>query len=163
VAKKTNDSREPIVVNRRSAIKLGGTSVMLFSVGTAGCWGPHNTLEALVNVKLADFPALAQDGGVVIIPAKKTGHSHDIIVRRTGGTYEAMSAECNHAGCNVERDGKGFACPCHGSEYAANGALVEGPATRSLLKFKTTLQGDTLTIANNTPTTPPAAGGKRTL
>lgn len=46
----------------------------------------------------------------------------------------ALSAVCSHLGCITrwsEEEGV-FACPCHGSKYARNGSLIEGPATRAL-------------------------------
>lgn len=46
----------------------------------------------------------------------------------------ALKAECTHLGCLV--GGKpaigGFACPCHGSEYASDGTVTRGPAPRAL-------------------------------
>lgn len=45
----------------------------------------------------------------------------------------ALKAECPHLGCLVAPEpGVGFACPCHGSRYAADGSVTRGPAPRSL-------------------------------
>ena len=51
-----------------------------------------------------------------------------------GGELHTMSARCTHLGCIVgwnpaERT---FDCPCHGSRFAGNGAVVNGPASRPL-------------------------------
>ncbi|MEO6775026.1 MAG: ubiquinol-cytochrome c reductase iron-sulfur subunit [Kofleriaceae bacterium] len=47
---------------------------------------------------------------------------------------QALSSVCPHLGCAVGWDGKGFLCPCHGSQWSASGALVAntGPAKRDL-------------------------------
>lgn len=48
---------------------------------------------------------------------------------RKGDTVRALSAECPHAGCKVDALGDGaFACPCHDSEFAADGSIK--PLTR---------------------------------
>ena len=46
----------------------------------------------------------------------------------------ALRAECTHLGCLVSPDplSGGFACPCHGSKYAADGAVARGPAPSPL-------------------------------
>ena len=46
----------------------------------------------------------------------------------------AIRAECTHLGCLVQPDlsDGGFACPCHGSKYAADGTVTRGPAPTSL-------------------------------
>jgi len=134
--------------SRRTALKLGGVGLLTATTGVTGCWGPQDTLSNPVVVALADYPALADDGGIVFIPTSVSGHDHPIIVRNVAGDYDAMSSECNHASCSVEREGEKFVCPCHGSEYQLDGSLIEGPATRSLLPFVVTRDGDNLTIAN---------------
>ena len=57
---------------------------------------------------------------------------------RRGVTVECFSAVCPHLGCSigVEASG-GFACPCHDSAFAADGATKKGPAPRGLDKLAT--------------------------
>jgi Rieske Fe-S protein len=47
------------------------------------------------------------------------------------GLY-AINATCTHLGCLVKQDQAGFECPCHGSQFTANGAVATGPATLPL-------------------------------
>ncbi len=47
---------------------------------------------------------------------------------------EVLTAVCPHLGCDVPwvaAENK-FHCPCHGSEFAADGSLLRGPATRGM-------------------------------
>jgi len=59
--------------------------------------------------------------------------------------FYAISAVCTHLGCIVQhvgtdetgpvKSGKpkvGFACACHGSEFAADGGVIKGPAPEPL-------------------------------
>jgi Rieske Fe-S protein len=55
--------------------------------------------------------------------------------RDPDGTLHAVSPVCTHLGCRVlwnvaERS---WDCPCHGSRFAPDGSVLEGPATRPLL------------------------------
>lgn len=129
--------------NRRQAIKLGVAGVAALAL--PACGGLANLAEPF-TVPLADYPALANDGGVVFIPTDVSGGSHPVIVRRAGEDYNAMSAECNHFGCDVELKGEKFVCPCHDSEFGLDGALLQGPASEPLLPFTATADGEELTI-----------------
>lgn len=61
---------------------------------------------------------------------------------------------CTHLGCLpkwVETNNR-FECPCHGSKYEKDGKWIEGPAPRSLDKFKATItfdDGSTVTSGVN--------------
>ncbi len=53
---------------------------------------------------------------------------------RRGTEVAALSTVCPHAGCAVDWDpaAKNFACPCHDSVFAADGARLSGPAPRAM-------------------------------
>lgn len=65
------------------------------------------------------------------------------LVRVTQGFY-AESAICQHLGCitqwHPEEDL--IECPCHGSRYEKDGAIVRGPTTRPLPHFAMRLMPD---------------------
>ena len=46
----------------------------------------------------------------------------------------AIGTTCTHLGCTVawKAEQKQFVCPCHGSQYDAQGRVVHGPARRNL-------------------------------
>lgn len=46
--------------------------------------------------------------------------------------FSALSLVCPHLGCTVEQTAAGFACPCHGSTFAAGGEVLRGPAGAAL-------------------------------
>ena len=65
-----------------------------------------------------------------------------VLVHAAGG-FSALSTTCPHLGCTIEATAGGFQCPCHGSKFDRRGAVLTGPATRSLQNFRleTTAEG----------------------
>ena len=63
------------------------------------------------------------------------------IFRDEQGIY-AISAVCTHLGCIVAQSQQGFACPCHGSKFAPDGAVLRGPAPKSLPWLAVAKAGD---------------------
>lgn len=63
------------------------------------------------------------------------------VFRREEG-FCAISAVCTHLGCIVTRDARGFVCPCHGSVFAADGAVLAGPAPAPLKWYELSLAPD---------------------
>jgi cytochrome b6-f complex iron-sulfur subunit len=56
--------------------------------------------------------------------------------------FSALSLVCTHLGCTVQQKDNGFACPCHGSQYDANGNVLRGPAQKSLRSLRVEITSD---------------------
>ena len=72
------------------------------------------------------------------------GPRPSMLIHHADGTWTALEAVCTHLGCTVgyfQSDGR-FHCPCHGSVFAADGAVQHGPAPRPLEWFEVTLTRD---------------------
>lgn len=52
--------------------------------------------------------------------------------------YTALWMECTHQGAELSAQGDYLTCPAHGSEFDKQGNATQGPAQKSLRKFKTT-------------------------
>jgi len=54
--------------------------------------------------------------------------------RNEEGALQAVSAVCTHLGCLVHFNSaeKSWDCPCHGSRFGTDGAVLHGPATQAL-------------------------------
>lgn len=65
------------------------------------------------------------------------------VLQLTPGAFTAYDAVCPHQGCPVSfvSPADGFRCPCHGSTFAANGSLTNGPATRGLSAIPVRVDG----------------------
>ncbi len=51
--------------------------------------------------------------------------------------FSALSLVCTHLGCTVQQTSNGFQCPCHGSQYDAQGKVTRGPAPNPLRALRT--------------------------
>ncbi len=68
-----------------------------------------------------------------------------VFIQRKGNGYRAVSAVCTHLGCTVNQDSKGsgnFRCPCHGSVFAEDGTVLEGPAPEPLPTYSVSTARD---------------------
>ncbi len=63
-------------------------------------------------------------------PFVPTGRS--VAVYKEGDQIYAVSTVCTHLGCIVKPVDNGFDCPCHGSKFAKDGAVLKGPAPKGL-------------------------------
>ena len=91
--------------------------------------------------------ALASPGGAMLIDS----NGETIMVIRTSqADVVAVSAICTHAGCsmNFNASNQHIECPCHGSVFAENGAVINGPANRPLRVYAASLdtQANTITV-----------------
>ena len=65
------------------------------------------------------------------------------VLYREQGEFVAYSLTCSHLGCTIEQDEDGgFVCPCHGSRYASDGRVLQGPAQEALRQLRVELQED---------------------
>jgi cytochrome b6-f complex iron-sulfur subunit len=73
-----------------------------------------------------------------------------IVVRNPDNAEElfASNVTCPHRQCDVEwqTEAKQFSCPCHGSEFAFDGAVLEGPAREPLTTYETKVEGENVLV-----------------
>ncbi len=134
-----------------------GTGVL--TVGTAGVatptpqqpGTPGGTGNVNLVVDLAQFPALAQVGGVARVD---NGTGAPVGAARVSATqFDAYSLVCTHQGATVNANGSGWLCPSHGARYDATGAVTLGPATLPLVALTATYDAaaNRLTITGTAP------------
>jgi len=88
--------------------------------------------EALA--KTADVPV---GSGVIV--------GKTVVTQPTAGDFKAFSAVCTHSGCLVNKIADGtIDCPCHGSKFSLDGAVVDGPAKKPLEPVSVRVQGDSI-------------------
>lgn len=72
-----------------------------------------------------------------------------LIVRNAAANeLSAVDPTCTHAGCIVKWQGglKKFVCPCHGSEFGADGKVLKGPATKPLKTYQAKIEGNSVLV-----------------
>lgn len=84
---------------------------------------PKKTVNELKN----------DEGSIVDVDGKRCGAYKD-----ETGNIHLVDTTCTHMGCEVEWNNgeRTWDCPCHGSRFAINGDVVEGPAERPLKRIE---------------------------
>jgi len=105
------------------AVVAGAAATPLAACGKGADSAPAETTQKAGQVlaPAADVPvgaAIVAHGTLISQPAP--------------GVFQGFIARCTHAGCALGvRDGAAI-CPCHGSRFAFDGAVTQGPATEPL-------------------------------
>jgi Rieske Fe-S protein len=145
-----------LVTSAASVIGGKAWAVKVVSDVTANAIDPT---VGVARLQLSSFPALDNNGGSVRLGSSgisanfPVGLFYPIIINRISATeYVALESQCLHAGCVVGTLSGGvngrMGCPCHGSQYDAQGKCVVGPAPVGffLRSFPTTIEGGMLKI-----------------
>ncbi|WP_336921129.1 QcrA and Rieske domain-containing protein [Aquipuribacter sp. SD81] len=108
----------------------------------SGADGPSEGGGAGVSVPLADVPV-----GEAVVVDSSAGRF--VVAQPTAGEVVAFSAACTHQGTPVVADGGlDLRCPNHGSRFdAADGAVLQGPASEPLAEVPATVEGDLVVLS----------------
>jgi cytochrome b6-f complex iron-sulfur subunit len=119
---------------RRSFLVLAGKSLLVLS----GLLGLGELLQFLGYPSEAS-PRTQFDLGPASAypPSSRTPvpQANAILIHGETG-FSALSLICPHLGCTVDPVQDGFACPCHGSRFNANGGVRVGPASQPMRVLK---------------------------
>ncbi len=109
--------------------------------GLVGCWRYLTPVRDLVPREVSVPAGEVPRGGALVLP------EHGLAVTRgREGRLRALNLTCTHLGCRVTATETGFTCPCHGSRFDENGAVLTGPATRALHELACFEDGDRITV-----------------
>ncbi|MDO4355736.1 MAG: FAD-dependent oxidoreductase [Clostridia bacterium] len=108
-----------------------------FSLSAAGKNLATDTAQAFKGLarEFLTVPQTALDalplghGGIVDVDGRKAGVYKDEL-----GRCHIVQPRCPHLGCQLEwnPDERSWDCPCHGSRFDVDGALIDGPAQEGL-------------------------------
>ena len=136
-------------MKRRKFLNWAGIGLLAsyFPVALAACSSEQSdeisTTETTPQVT-ANVPDA--DGYLVVGTAQELSdngylidtRSNVIVLRNSNNTLSAVSLLCTHQGCQVDwkNSSNSLVCPCHGSEFAADGKVLTGPAQSPLSTFE---------------------------
>lgn len=105
--------------------------------GTATAGATRCEEGVCIDLAHPDNVALVEVDGfrVLVLDSRRI-----VVVRTSETTFVALSAACTHAGTTVRYDPSRteLVCPNHGSRFALDGDVTEGPAELPLSAFETT-------------------------
>ncbi|MBV8840460.1 MAG: FAD-dependent oxidoreductase [Alphaproteobacteria bacterium] len=89
-----------------------------------------NFAEYMMPAELGSFDEV-EPGHAAIV---RHGTQKVAAYRDRGGTLHARSAVCTHLGCHLHWNSfeRCWDCPCHGSQFSIDGAVLNGPAVDPL-------------------------------
>ncbi|MBU6280230.1 MAG: Rieske 2Fe-2S domain-containing protein [Actinomycetales bacterium] len=141
----------PLDASRR-AFLVGACGLLAAGLGSAlladdaqAASGIKRRANGQVDVTVAKVPALAKVGGAALLGNVKGVPT--AVVRTGQSTYQALNLRCTHQGVPVTLQNGQWSCPAHGSAFAIDGAVTNGPAQTSLASVKSVLNKGVLTVA----------------
>ncbi|MGY5210328.1 QcrA and Rieske domain-containing protein [Nocardia gipuzkoensis] len=132
----------------RRAVVAAGAGVAA-AAALAACATPNPAPAAPVDrpadagrpanalARTADIPV---GGGVIV--------GDTVITQPSPGSFLGLSSVCTHAGCELASvSGGTINCACHGSKFALDGSVANGPATKPLSPRNIRVDGDSVVVA----------------
>lgn len=124
-----------MLCGRRVALHVLGAAAMVGCSADGGGGAPDASSEPAPCSGLG-----TRVGAISDFPAGTwTLHGGLVVAQDSGGLY-AYTAVCTHQGCIVAAPSSNgtTTCPCHGSQFDGNGAVLVGPAVTPLDHYAVT-------------------------
>jgi cytochrome b6-f complex iron-sulfur subunit len=127
-------------ISRRDFLKLSTNALF----GLSGLLGLGGLMRYLSYTSAPEKPTEFDLGDVANYPVGSRTLRNDIpaIIYNRDGKIMAYSLVCTHLGCTVAENGAEFECPCHGSRFDSNGAVLAGPAQNPLKNLRVEILED---------------------
>ncbi len=155
----TRDGAAPLVDRRGFLRVLEGHGATLLCARLAGVSALSTALTACGGLRYARSTIV----GTQLIVARTELAAGAVLVDGPEGElpihvrpldadrYRALSTRCMHRGCQVDPINDQYVCPCHGSTYATDGAVLTGPTELPLVEYRTTVERDRLLVHLDAP------------
>jgi cytochrome b6-f complex iron-sulfur subunit len=140
--------------SRREVLRLGAAAAAVAAVcGGCSIFGSRKadvTAEAkqgVIHLTRAQSATLMASEGSMLVKAEGIGDKI-LVVHLKDHVLYATSAVCTHMGCTVDynKNTGRIDCPCHGSQFSLDGAVVHGPAKQPLKRYEATAENGQVVI-----------------
>ncbi len=129
---------------------VAGVPVLGALLGTPAKAKPHDFVEV---GKIADLP-VGEPTGLTFVAESTDAYNVELLphnvwaLKDAAGGVTVFSPVCTHLGCQVawNRATQQFVCPCHNSVFTKEGAVVSGPAPRSLDTLPSEIKDGALSV-----------------
>ncbi len=129
-------------------VALGSGFVM--SALLSACKTPLGVVKTsakndVVTIPLAEF---AQADYKLV---RVSNYNYDLAIQKQAdGNYLTLVLKCTHAAQPLTKTGDKYYCTLHGSQFSHEGAVLKGPAEKSLAQLTTKVIDGNLSIRLNT-------------
>jgi cytochrome b6-f complex iron-sulfur subunit len=142
--------------SRRELLQGLGVAAIGTLVVAAGCGQQGSSLSTAtssscgtgecIDLTSAENKPLTAAGGAMLVDM---AGDTIVVVRISDTQVVALSAICTHAGCSMDyvAGQKVLDCPCHGSQFAADGSVLRGPAVRPLRVYNVAMANNLITVS----------------
>ena len=126
---------EPPFSTRRPPTVRAAGSVL----GAVATFGTRFVRDRVAPPDGGDVASLARGSGRIV----RDGRRQVAVARADDGALHVVSARCTHLGCIVRWNGseQSWDCPCHGSRFAIDGSVLDGPAVDPLAPARLAPEG----------------------
>lgn len=132
-------------LTRRQFMACAGACALGALFGASSC-ATTPTIRAHHDANTLRIPRSTLDAATEPLTLVAEGLEHPVILIPGDSEPIALSGRCTHQGCAVRVASNQLRCPCHGSTFALDGALLNGPAQRPLRRLPLRFDGDNLLI-----------------
>jgi cytochrome b6-f complex iron-sulfur subunit len=146
----------PVGPSRRAFLQqipaaVAGTTCASAFLSLAGCATASRYVKTSVSPEGKLLVRRADLGSATSVLLHWSESNIPIILHRSASqaaseTWTAVWARCTHRGCEIEIGADRLSCPCHGSEFAFEGAVLKGPAQAPLVRFTVTPSDEYLVL-----------------
>jgi Rieske Fe-S protein len=122
------------------------SAIVAAAAALAACGGADSmapNISAGTIIKVSDFPALANVGGIA---TTNVGGAPLAVVRTGTTSFVVLSRICPHQGSIVNVNGPGFFCPNHGAQFDETGKWKGGQPTSNMHAYANSYDASTQTL-----------------
>jgi nitrite reductase/ring-hydroxylating ferredoxin subunit len=119
--------------DRRGVLRSLAASVAGLLLGMRAAFAQKKLALGLDKVEKLKSP-----GGAAVL---KIQNRDLLFIRESEDSVRVLDPTCTHKRCTVEysREKQRIVCPCHGSNFALDGRVLNGPAEKPLQAFEAAL------------------------